>query len=76
MREGLLQHIRGNGFDASSWYPPIPTWFQGHTNKKWPNAEKLGATIVNLWVSPDYEGPRQHVLIKTVTEYLERQHDA
>lgn len=48
-RDAVAEALRAVGYDASPWYPALPPFF-GDTGA-YPNAERIGAEICNLWVS-------------------------
>lgn len=52
VRDRLLDQLRLQKFDASSWYPALPPFFAFSENwrNQWPGAATIEAEIVNLWV--------------------------
>jgi dTDP-4-amino-4,6-dideoxygalactose transaminase len=56
-RDLVLDRIRAQGYDASSWYPCIPEWTtpgRAQGKRNFPVAQCLEDEIINLWVSQDY----------------------
>ena len=48
-REEWFRKIRSKGIDVSPWYPAVHRWFEGSKNGSFPNGERLGREVVNLW---------------------------
>jgi dTDP-4-amino-4,6-dideoxygalactose transaminase len=51
---GLTAMLRAEGIDASNWYPTLHRRYAGSTQSDvlFPNALRLSAEVVNLWVEP------------------------
>jgi dTDP-4-amino-4,6-dideoxygalactose transaminase len=70
MRDRLLSCLRQQGFDASSWYPPLHRWFGRH-GEACPEAQQLSDEIVNLWVTAAYSQERIRAVAETIEKELE-----
>ena len=73
IRQDLLDTIRSQGFDASSWYPCIANWYdpKGMAENKYPVANQIEKQIVNIWVSQNYSIERADNLADTIVEFFQ-----
>lgn len=59
LRERIVAALRKAGFDAGTNYPPLtetyPRLLAGQAH---PDAEDWGRSVVNLWLTPDYDNER------------------
>lgn len=72
-RTGMINQVRGRGFDISSWYPCINRWTPsgregGSVSLK--SAGLLEKEVVNLWVSREYNKKKVFSLAKVIKKNL------
>ena len=53
-REELLNRVRGENIDISSWYPVLYKMYSNQDGSKFKNANYIQDHVVNLWVEPKY----------------------
>jgi len=70
-RRGLVAALRQAGFDAGTNFPPLsqelPHLFAGQNH---PDAEQWGRTVINLWLSDDYDSARIGAASKVIGQGL------
>ncbi len=71
IRDKMVFHLREKCFDVSSWYPSIVDWFKASegTCFNFPESLKLEKEVVNLWVTPEYQGKKSDLLIDEINKF-------
>jgi dTDP-4-amino-4,6-dideoxygalactose transaminase len=71
IRDKMILHLRKNLFDVSSWYPSIVDWFKVSegTSTNFPESLKLEKEVINLWVTPEYQGEKSDLLIEEIIKF-------
>lgn len=70
VRDSVVQRLRAKGFDASTWYPCVPSFFMQQPATKWPGAKMLEETILNLWVDDGITEERVRVTSRFINEVM------
>lgn len=55
LQKPITQALRAANIDVSNWYPPLYHWYASGRMQHhglFPNADHLGANVINLWVNP------------------------
>ena len=71
IRDKMVVHLREKSFDVSSWYPSIVDWFEVSegTSSNFPESLKLEKEVINLWVTPEYQGEKSDLLIEEIIKF-------
>ena len=71
IRDKMIAHLRKRHFDVSSWYPSIVDWFEASegTTSDFPESLRLEKEVVNLWVTPEYQGKKSDLLIEEIIKF-------
>ena len=69
-RDKLINQIRKNGYDASSWYPSIPRLLRDSNVSFYKIANKIDREIINLWVTKSQNSRVVNNVIKIINEEL------
>jgi len=73
VRQGLLERVRVEGYDISSWYPSIAGWVGevgGQNEGGCPVASRLSAEVVNIWVNGQYSSDRVKELLALIRGFM------
>ena len=73
MRQDLLERVRSEGYDISSWYPSIAGWVDGLGGRNdggCPVAAGVSAEVVNIWVNGDYSLERAAGLLAVIRNFV------
>ena len=68
-QERITQRLRQEGWDASNWYPSLTNYFVNP--EKCESAEKIGKTILNLWLTPDIDSDYIHGVSQSLISLLQ-----
>lgn len=70
-RDKLLENVREDDVDISSWYPALHNMYFSNQKIKLKNAEYLDKHIVNMWVNPETSINQIKNNITVINSYLD-----
>lgn len=56
LQKPVTRALREANIDVSTWYPPLYRWYasgRAQDQDLFPNADRLGSEVLNLWVNPE-----------------------
>lgn len=71
----LTSELRAAGIDASNWYPALYRWYRSGRAQDpgmFPNADRVAAEVVNLWVEPAVAPDRIDRTVDIIRQFLLR----
>ena len=74
VRRKVLDALRSQGFDVSSWYPPAHSFFDpGYATypSGCPEATKIGDQIMNFWITENYDAERIAAMARLITSLVQ-----
>lgn len=70
-RDSLLEFLRNQGIDASSWYPVLAHFYKDKgCGFELPNAINFESQVVNLWLTPGYSKHRIDDTCALIRDYF------
>lgn len=75
LQKPITQALRSAEIDVSNWYPPLYHWYEAgrlQDRHLFPNADRLGAEVINVWVNPGLPGGRIEQTAEIIHDVISR----
>lgn len=74
-RELLVNQVRENNIDISTWYPCVNEIYKFNEINDLCNSKKISEQVINLWILPQYSEDKISRDIKVINKLMEEDHE-